>query len=93
MSMSKHIPQTAGGIESVTGSLEIDTGVRRLLAFAPALVATAIAANEESIVTWAKSGISASGTQLVTLYVFKGGTNHGDPGDSAVDVSWYALGD
>lgn len=90
--VSKHSPILAGGEVAVTGSLEIDTGLRAIQTFVPSIMTDALVANEESKVTWKRTNTSGS-TVKVTLYVFKGGTNDGDPGDSAVTISWLALGE
>lgn len=90
--MSTHIPSMSGAIESITGSLVVDTGLRNVQTFVASLNASAVAANEESIVHWSLNTLVGGETQKVTIYVKKGGTNHGDAGDSAVNVSWLALG-
>ena len=89
--VNAHSPVLAGGIVSVDGTLVVDTGLHDILTANVDMVADAISANEESIVTWKlvdKSGDSE--TRKILISVFKGGTNHGTAGDSAVDVSWSA---
>jgi len=91
--LSDHIVGVAGAVESVTGTLVVDTGLKKLQSFAAALKLTTVAANEESIVTWEEvPPQNPGGTVKVTLYVWKGGTSSGTAGDSAVDVSWVAIG-
>ena len=91
--VSPHFPILAGGIESVVGTFEVDTGLRKLQSFAANLVASSVTANEESKVTWLVTSAADAASVKVTLYVWKGGTADGSAGDSAVDVSWIALGE
>lgn len=90
--VSPHFPILAGGVESVTGSKEVDTGLREIQSFTASLNASALTANEEGLVTWAVTSAEGASTVKVTLYVWKGGTGHATAGDSAVNVSWTALG-
>lgn len=91
--VSPHTPILAGGIEAVTGTLEVDTGLRDLQSFAASLAADAMTANEEATVSWKVTSAADAASVKVTLYVWKGGTGSGSAGDSAVDVSWIALGE
>lgn len=69
----------------------IDTGLKTLQSFV-ATQKTAIAANEESGLTWSENARVAGENVKVTLTSTKGGTNHADAGDSAVTASWIAIG-
>lgn len=89
--LSTHIPGIAHGLEAVTGSAIIDTGLRNLEGFSACIQGT-VAANEESIVSFVPIAQSAGETAKVTVYVYKGGTAHATAGDSAVNVSWIAIG-
>ena len=93
--VSQHHPLLAGDDSvAITASLEVDTGLRDTLTFVAGLVASAVAANEKSIVSYIKTKNPKINTQKTahwTIYVFKGGTNHGDAGDSAVNCSWLAV--
>lgn len=90
---SPHTPLFAGGIESVTGSLEVDTGLRDIQTATVSMINT-ITADEEGIPSWKKTGgpgVDGRKTAHITIYVWKHGANSGVAGDSAVDVSWIAL--
>lgn len=93
MPNNPHYPGFSSAIDvPITGSAVIDTGQRQLTGFFPSLM-TAVAANEESGLTWAKVEPQAPGTtQKVTVYVTKGGTAHATAGDSVVMISWIAVG-
>jgi hypothetical protein len=88
---SQHLVGVSGGIEAVTGTLTVDTGLKDV----QSIVATQLtdaAANEEGIVTVTLVEPSDGGNYKATLKVWKHGTASGDAGDSAVDVSWMAFG-
>jgi len=85
-------PQIAFGEEEVLASLEVNTGLDELGHFQASLREASIAANEECHLTWEVTSSSNAPSVRVTIYVWKGGSNHGDAGDSAVTVSWMALG-
>lgn len=89
---STHMPHFAGGVESVTGTLTVDTGIRGPLQAAVATLATDEAANEECHVTVERAPIVGGQNAKITLKVWKGGTASGTAGDSAVNVEWMALG-
>lgn len=87
--LSSIYPGMSGGIESVTGSKVVDTGLTDILT-CDATLMTVVAANEESHVVAIKSQNPGENVKL-TLTVTKGGTASGTAGDSAVDVAWWAL--
>lgn len=85
---STHIPEYAGDVVEVTGSLIVDTGLREVQAFSATLAAQSSAT--EAIVDAVLGAIEPGGTQKLTLEVFAvDGTT---PGASAVKVAWMALG-
>lgn len=90
---SQHLPGVSGGIESVTGTLVVNTGLKDVQAIHATLL-TDVAANEEAHVTveLTEPTAGSGGLYQATLKVWKGGTASGDAGDSAVDVSWMAFG-
>jgi len=92
--VSQHTPLFAGGIESVTGSLEVDTGLRDIRTAVATMINTVVA-DEEAIVSWKQTGgpgVDDRRSAYITLYVWKHAANTGVAGDSAVNVSWMALG-
>lgn len=89
--LSKHLPGVAAGVIPVTGSVTIATGLKTITGVTANIKAGGVTANEESDVTVQWGGAVPDGSILIT--VEKGGTNHGDAGDSAVDVSFMAHGD
>ena len=87
---SKLYPGFAGAKDvAMTGTLEIDTGLKSLRSFQVSQM-TDVAANEESFLTWAEVA-GSPGKVLVSSW--KGGSNHATVGDSEVLISWLALGD
>lgn len=88
---STHLPGVAGGVVSVTGYTVIETGLREVKSASGSIKANSVTANEETtvVVNW---GGSLEPGQL-RIAVYKGGTASGTVGDSAVDVSFTALGD
>jgi len=87
--MSKHIPGVARGIETVTGTAIVDTGMKVLES---CVVSLAQAPNAtESLVGWAEVPPQTPGGNVkITLYVFAvDGTT---PGASAAKVAWLAEG-
>lgn len=89
--LSNHLPEVSGGTEAVTGTAIVDTGLKRIQAISATML-TDVAANEEAHVTVSLIDPPAGGTYKATLKVWKGGSASGDAGDSAVDVSWMAIG-
>jgi hypothetical protein len=88
---STHLPEVSGDIESVTGTLTVETHLRSIQAISATLL-TDVAANEEAHVTAELVEPPAGGTYKAILKVWKGGTASGTAGDSAVSVSWLAIG-
>lgn len=86
-----YYPGISGGIEDVTGELIVDTGLMEVFAISATLL-TAVAANEESDVAIELQDAVAGTTRKAKILVTKGGTNHATAGDSAVSVSWMAIG-
>lgn len=85
---STHIPEYAGDMVDVTGSLIVDTGLREVQSFSVTLAAQASAT--EAIVDGVLGAIEPGGTQKLTLEVFA--EDGATPGASAVKVAWMALG-
>lgn len=90
---STHIPHFAGGVESVTDTLTVDTGLRDVQAVSATLAADVLA-NEEAHVTVSRVAQveGEPGNAKIILKVWKGGTASGTVGDTAVNVEWMALG-
>jgi len=91
--LSNHIPGVAGATESITASLVVNTGLQRLQSFVPSIQASAMSANEEATVSWEEQARVAGEPVKVKIFVWKGGTASGSAGDSAVNVSWIAIGE
>lgn len=84
---SKHLPEVAGAIETVTGDLYIETGLRNIQTFVASL-AQPIVAGDEALVSWEFPDEEAfPGRVLLHVYktTFAAGTN-------PAKVSWFALG-
>lgn len=84
---STHLPAVAGGIETVTGTLVIDTGLREVQAIAHGLAQDAVATAASTSVTLAAA---VGGRVKATLKVWK--ADGATAGDTAAKVSWIALG-
>jgi len=91
--LSFHYPQLAGNIVTVpsTGELTVDTGLRFLQTFVATIQSSNLGANEESLISWYPVNDGAP-TRKVVIRIEKGGTSHGDIGDTAIAASWFALG-
>ncbi len=90
--LSKHLPEVAGGTVAVTGSLVVDTGLRDLQSFS-ATIQGVVVLNEESLVTYELVDQIPGTTRQVTIRVYKAGPiGHGSVGDSAMNVTWMAIG-
>jgi len=85
---STHIPEYAGDIVEVTGSLIIDTGLREVQSFSATLATQSTAT--DAIVDAVLGDIEPGGTQKMTLEVFA--VDGVTPGVTAVKVAWMALG-
>jgi hypothetical protein len=85
---STHIPEVAGGVVAVTGSLVIDTQLREVQSFAVSLATQASAT--EAIVNGVLGEIVAGSSQKLTIEVFA--ADGATPGASAVNVAWSAFG-
>lgn len=94
--LSKHLPGVAGGVVSMAvadaGVKVISTGLREIRSATANLKQDGFTANEEGGVTveWGTSDLEPGQLRLT---VEKGGTAHGTAADSAVDVSFMAIGD
>lgn len=87
---STHLPEVAGNVETVTGSLVVDTGLRSVRTFGANLNQSAAAASAfaNAVLTPATAGATAKLTLEVrqadvaaTLSV------------TAASVSWFAIGE
>ena len=88
---STHIPEMAGDTIEVTGELEIKSGLRELQSVQLTLAEQNIVADEESKLTWYRRNPKTLPGDFV-IRVEKSGAGEGSLGDSAVKVSWLALG-
>jgi hypothetical protein len=85
---SNHLPELAGAIDLVTGTLIVDTGLRNVQSFTVSLAQTPTAA--EAIVAGALADPTPGGHQKLTLMVMA--VDGVTPGVAAAKVSWTALG-
>ena len=85
---STHIPEYAGDIAEVTGSLIVDTGLREVQSFS-ATLATQSTATEASVDA-TLGEIEPGGTQKLTLETWA--ADGATPGVNPVKVAWMALG-
>lgn len=85
---STHLPEVAGAIETVTGSLIVDTGLRDVQAFAVTM-AQAPTANE-AIVAGVLQDVLPGEHQKLQLLVMK--VDGVTPGAAAAKVCWTAIG-
>lgn len=86
---STHLPQVAGNIETVTGSLSVDTGLRNVRSHGANLNEAAAAgkALANAILVRGTNG----GTDKLTLQVREDDTT--TISSAAASVSWWAFGD
>ena len=89
---SRHMPEFAGNIESVTGELVVESGLREIQTVTLNIVTSNFVANEESKVSWYQDETIAERRGAFIIRVEKGGSNDGVVGDSPVQISWMALG-
>lgn len=85
-----HIPELAGAIETVTGTLIVEPGVRDLQSFTVSFAHNNFLPDEEAHVTWFFT--NAGSRRFVTIRLEKGGLNDGVLGDNPTQVSWIAIG-
>lgn len=81
---STHLPEVAGDIETVTGSLVIDTTLRQVQSY-NATLASIPSANAASVA----ATLDDAKRELTLLVVKADGVT---PGSVAVKVAWFALG-
>lgn len=81
---SRHLPEVAGAIEEVTGSLVVDTQLREVQSFNVTLAAMSTAT--EAVV----SAVMDPETRKMTIYVMA--PDGVTPGVNPVKVAWLALG-
>lgn len=86
---NSHLPEVSGGIATVTGSLVVDTGLRKLQSVVATLGADSTAT--DAIVTLALQDIVPGGTQKMTVKVWA--VDGVTPGVTAVPVHWLAVGE
>ena len=85
---SNHLPEVAGAIETVTGSLIVETGLRNVQSFTVSLAQTPTAT--ETVVAGILGEVLPGSDQKMTLKVM-----HADgttPSASPAKVSWTAIG-
>jgi len=87
--MSTHLPEVSGGIATVTGSLVIETGLRKIKTIVATLGAAPIATDATVAVTLIEP--PAGGKYKATLQVVN--ADGVTPGVTATPVHWLALGD
>ena len=85
---STHLPEVSGGIESVTGTLTVETGLRSLQSAVATLGEDAVAT--EASVSVTPIDPPAGGTYKLTLSVWN--ADGATPGASATKVNWMAFG-
>jgi len=93
--LSTHLPGMAGGVVAISaaeaGVKTIQTGLKEVRSASANLKTSAIVANAEGIVAVNWGGSLNAGEILLT--VEKIGSASGDPADSAVEVTFVAMGD
>lgn len=87
--MSTHLPEVSGGIETVTGSAVIDTGLRKVQSIVATLGAAAVATDATVAVTLVEP--PAGGKYKATLYVVN--ADGVTLGVTATPVHWLAIGE
>ena len=90
---STHLPEVAGGIESINGEGIVNTGLRNIRTVSCVLQASNLVSNEEGKVCWYPYQWDSPGPKRIVIRVEKTGTNDSVLGDSAINVAWLALGD
>lgn len=85
---STHLPELAGAIDMVTGSLIVDTGLRNVQSFAVTL-AQAPTATDASVAGLLAEPTPGGHQKLTLIVVAADGVT---PGVTATKVSWTALG-
>lgn len=87
--LSTHLPGLAGALETVTGEMIVDTGLKDIQTVVVTPNETNIVPDEEATVSWYPLPESSS---KIVLRVEKGGANSGIVGTNPFKVSWLALG-
>jgi hypothetical protein len=85
---SPHIPEVAGEIVAVTGTLLVDTGLREIQTFSATLAQTSIAG--AASVSVLPQAVSDGGHQKLLLQVWA--ADGATPSAVAANVAWLALG-
>lgn len=87
-SLSTHLPAVSGGIESVTGTLVVDTGLRNV----QTIVACAGEDHTADVggVSVTIAAVVGGGTVKATLSVWE--DDQATPGTAATAVHWMAIG-
>jgi hypothetical protein len=85
---STHLPEVAGGVETVTGTLSVDTGLREIQSVVAALGENS--GSDQNVVTVVPQNIVAGTSQKITLSVWAAdGTT---ASTTATTVRWMAFG-
>jgi len=85
---STHIPEFAGGIVAVTGTLTIDTGLRDVQSFSVTLGTTSV--NTAASVGGVLQDAVAGQTRKILLQTWA--ADGATAGSTAADIAWTALG-
>lgn len=85
---STHLPELAGAIEVVTGSLIVDTGLRNVQSFAVSLAQASTATEAGAAGALAYPPVGGHQQLAISVVAADGAT----PGVNPVKVSWMALG-
>lgn len=85
---STHIPEYAGDVEEVTGTLIVDTELREVQSFSATLAQDSTAT--EASVSAVLGDIVPGGTQKLTLQTWA--ADGVTPGVNPVKVAWMAVG-
>ena len=89
--LSTHIPGISRGVVTVTGELQIDSGLKSINSVALTFNESNLVANEESKLTWYRLTDALAGDFIIR--VEKGGSNEGVLGTNPVKVAWTAEGE
>ena len=87
---STHLSEVAGDIETVTGELIVDTGLRDIQSMTVSFAHNNFLPDEEAHVTWFFSDLPSR--RKVTIRVETGGVNDGNLGTNPTLISWVAFG-
>ncbi len=86
--VSAHLPETAGGIETVTGTLVVDTGLRQIQGGAASMAQAHDAGSAGVSITFADKVAGQSIKATLAVWEDDGTT----ASSAATTVSWFALG-